>query len=248
MQKELSANQTTFPAQEGVGQTKRIALVEDHPITRRGFAAIINAERDLEVCGEAEGVTDALQLVRACKPDAVLVDITLRNSSGIELLKLLKAEMPRLPLLAVSMHDQVLYAERALRAGARGYVMKEDAPDRIVAALRSVLRNEMYLSEGIRELMLDRFTVKRSSDDKVFRMDSLSDREMEVFRLIGDGFTTRQIAAALKLSAKTVDSHRENLKLKLQVGSAAELVHRAVQWSKGESAMESYSIQSGEGG
>ncbi|HEU5080720.1 MAG TPA: response regulator transcription factor [Opitutaceae bacterium] len=247
MQKDSSEKRGAIPAKEGIGQKRRIVVVDDHPITRRGFAAILEAESDLEVCGEADNAADAFELIKGLMPDAALIDVTLRNSSGIELMKNIKSGLPRTPMLAVSMHGQVLYAERALRAGARGYVMKEDAQDQIVAALRSVLRNELYLSEGIRELMLDRFTLKRNSDDKIFRMDSLSDREMEVFRLIGDGFTTRQIATALKLSAKTIDSHRENLKLKLQVGSAAELVHRAVQWSKGERVMESY-IQPGQDG
>lgn len=213
---------------------RRIVIVEDHPITRRGVIALISHEADLEVCGEADTAPKAIDLIRQTQPDLAIIDISLKNVSGIELMKNIKSLMPELPLLVMTMHEESLYAERALRAGARGYVMKHEGPTQIIAAIRAVLKNELFLSESMKEMMLDRLVNKRRGDDSMFAIDSLTDREMEVFQLIGTGFSTRQIATTLNLSSKTVDSHRDHLKLKLRLESGAELVRTAVQWMKTE--------------
>jgi len=213
---------------------RRIVIVEDHPITRRGVMALIAREPDLEVCGETDSAPKALDLIRTTLPDLAIIDISLKNVSGIELMKNIKSLVPELPLLVMTMHEESLYAERALRAGARGYVMKHEGPAQIIAAIRTVLKNELFLSETMKEMMLDRLVNKRRGDDSMFAIDSLTDREMEVFQLIGTGFSTRQIASTLNLSSKTVDSHRDHLKLKLRLESGAELVRTAVQWMKTE--------------
>lgn len=221
-------------ASEMCAVKRRIVIVEDHPITRRGVIALISQESDLEVCGEADNAPKAIDLIRTTQPDLAIIDISLKNVSGIELMKNIKSLMPDLPLLVMTMHEESLYAERALRAGARGYVMKHEGPTQIIAAIRAVLKNELFLSETMKEMMLDRLVNKRRGDDSMFAIDSLTDREMEVFQLIGTGFSTRQIATTLNLSSKTVDSHRDHLKLKLRLESGAELVRTAVQWMKTE--------------
>lgn len=213
---------------------RRVFLVDDHPVTRSGVAVLINGESDLVVCGETDTAPKALDLIQKLKPDLAVVDISLKTISGIELMKNLKVMMPELPVLVMSMHDESLYAERALRAGARGYVMKQEASEQILTAIRRVLQNELYLSEKMKEKMLHRLVNNKKGDEVVFSIDSLSDREMEVFQLIGNGFSTRQIAATLNLSAKTIDSYREHLKLKLRLETGADLVRHAIQWVKSE--------------
>ncbi len=221
---------STAPA---VVTKRRLFLVDDHPVTRQGVAALIDQELDLEVCGEADSAPQALQLIQAGGPDLAVVDITLKTTSGIELLKNLRAVMPDLPVLIMSMHDESLYAERALRAGAKGYIMKHEASARILTAVRQVLAGELFLSDRMKEKMLHRL-VKSRKDEVVFSIDTLSDREMEVFQLIGNGYSTRQIAGKLNLSVKTIDSYREHLKLKLRLEKGADLVRHAIQWVKSE--------------
>jgi DNA-binding NarL/FixJ family response regulator len=220
-------------AAPAVATKRRLFLVDDHPVTRQGVAALINQELDLEVCGEADSAPQALQLIQAGAPDLAVVDITLKTTSGIELLKNLRAVMPDLPVLIMSMHDESLYAERALRAGAKGYIMKHEASARILTAVRQVLAGELFLSDRMKEKMLHRL-VKSRKDEVVFSIDTLSDREMEVFQLIGNGYSTRQIAGKLNLSVKTIDSYREHLKLKLRLEKGADLVRHAIQWVKSE--------------
>ncbi|HYP16542.1 MAG TPA: response regulator transcription factor, partial [Opitutus sp.] len=203
------------PASSG---KRGVLLVEDHPITRNGLAALINREHNLVVCAEADNAATALDLALKHKPHIALVDITLATTTGIELMKQLKAAIPDMPVLAMSMHDESLFAERALRAGARGYVMKNEPSTTIIAAIRQVLTGEVYLSERMREKMLRGLAVS-GKQDIVFPIDKLSDREMEVFQLIGEGYGTRQIAEKLGLSVKTIDSYREHLKVKLQLSS-----------------------------
>jgi DNA-binding NarL/FixJ family response regulator len=209
-----------------------VLLVEDHPITRLGLKAVIDQQLDLCVVAETDNAPHALQLVTEKHPHAAVVDISLKTTNGIELTKNLVAAAPDLAILVVSMHDENIYAERALRAGARGYLMKQEASEKIVPAIRTVLNGELYLSEKTRENMLHRLVNKRK-DTEVFPIDTLSDREMEVFQLIGQGFSTRQIAEKLHLSSKTIDSYREHLKLKLNLSSGAELVRHAIEWGKG---------------
>ena len=216
-----------------VGAKRRIFLVDDHPITRQGVAVLINQEPDLEVCGEADSAPRAFELLQKAKADLVVVDISLKTFSGIELTKNIRAGFPGLPVLIMSMHDESLYAERALRAGAKGYVMKQAASDNIRIAIRRILDGELYLSEKMKEKMLHSL-VRNRKDETVFAIDTLSDREMEVFQLIGNGFGTRQIAAKLNLSVKTIDTYREHLKLKLHIERGADLVCYAIQWVKSE--------------
>jgi DNA-binding NarL/FixJ family response regulator len=209
----------------------KIFLVDDHPVTRQGIAMLIDQEPDFVVCGEADNGPLAIELLPKAAPDMAIIDITLKTTSGIELLKDIKALMPDLPVLVMSMHDESLYAERALRAGARGYVMKHESTDVVLAAIRRVLAGEFHFSDRVKEKLLNRLARVRKDPD-AFAMDTLSDREMEVFQLIGNGLGTRQIAERLNLSVKTIDSYREHLKLKLQLDSGAELVHHAIQWVK----------------
>ncbi len=211
----------------------RIFLVDDHPVTRQGVAVLINQEADLTVCGEADSAPKAFDLIQKVHPELAIVDISLKTTSGIELTKNLKVLCPELPVLIMSMHDESLYAERALRAGAKGYVMKQEASEKILTAIRRVLSGELYLSDKMKEKMLHRLVHNRK-DEVVFSIDTLSDREMEVFQLIGNGFSTRQIAAKLNLSVKTIDSYREHLKLKLHIEKGADLVRHAIQWVKSE--------------
>jgi DNA-binding NarL/FixJ family response regulator len=213
---------------------RRIFLVDDHPITRQGVAVLINQTSDLMVCGEADSAPSAIQLIPKAAPDLAIIDITLKTTSGIELLKNIKAIMPDLLVLIMSMHDESLYAERALRAGAKGYVMKQAASENILVAIRRILSGELYLSDRMKEKMLHRL-VKSRKDEVVFSIDTLSDREMEVFQLIGNGFSTRQIATKLSLSVKTIDSYREHLKLKLHLEKGSDLVRHAIQWVRSES-------------
>ena len=218
------------------GRKARILIVDDHPITREGLANLIRQTSDLTVCGEAADAEHSIAMIVETKPDLVVLDISLPGRSGIELLKDLHAMDPHLPILVISMHDESLYAERALRAGARGYVMKQEQTDVILAAIRRVLAGELSLSNRVKEKMLNRLA-QGGKDATAFSMDTLSDREMEVFQLIGNGFGTRQIAERLNLSVKTIDSYREHLKVKLQLAKGADLVHHAIQWVKSEHIM-----------
>lgn len=233
MKSTLTAPAPTASTATPVAAKRRIFLVDDHPITRQGVVVLINQEPDLEVCGEADSAPKAFDLLQKSKADLAVVDISLKTTSGIELTKNLKVLLPDLPVLIMSMHDESLYAERALRAGAKGYVMKQEASDNILIAIRRILDGELYLSEKMKEKMLHRLVHNRK-DEVVFSIDTLSDREMEVFQLIGNGFSTRQIATKLNLSVKTIDSYREHLKLKLHIEKGADLVRHAIQWVKSE--------------
>ncbi|QYM79821.1 response regulator transcription factor [Horticoccus luteus] len=226
----------TAPKAEKVGAKFNVLLVDDHPVTRQGVAALINQERNLIVCGEADSAPRALELITKLSPDLAVVDISLKTMSGIELMKNIKVLAPNLPVLFMSMHDESLYAERALRAGAQGYIMKQEASERILTAIHRVLDGELYLSDRMKEKMLHRI-VNKKKEDGGFSIDSLSDREMEVFQLIGNGFSTRQIASKLNLSVKTIDSYREHLKLKLQLETGSDLVRYAIQWVKSENVV-----------
>lgn len=220
------------PAEPTSGKV-RVLLVDDHPITRQGVKALVNQQLNLEVCGEADSAPQALQMVTEFRPNLIILDISLPQTNGIELTKQIKALVPEVPILVVSMHDEALYAERAVRAGAMGYVMKEEAGDKVATALQHLLRGEMYLSTKMKQRMLHRFVNKRGEGAE-FAIDTLSNREMEVFRLIGNGFSTRQIASQLGLSAKTIDSYREHLKVKLGLDNGADLIRHAIQWVRME--------------
>lgn len=207
----------------------RVFVVDDHPIVRQGLALLINREADLIVCGEAEEAQTALEAIAAQRPDILIVDISLNGPDGIELVKLLRARSATLPVLVLSMHDELTYAERALRAGANGYIMKQEATERVLIAIRRILKGDVYLSDRAASRVLQQYV--RGATAQHSSVSDLSDRELEVFRLIGGGHGTRQIAEELHLSVKTVETHQAHIKEKLSLRTARELVQYAVEWS-----------------
>jgi DNA-binding NarL/FixJ family response regulator len=211
----------------------RILLVDDHPITRQGIRALIDQQPDLEICGETGSATNAIELVQQLKPDLAIIDISLATMNGIQVTKTIKRMAPNLPILIVSMYDECLYAERALQAGAMGYVMKQEAGEKVAGAIRHLLRGETYLSPRMKEKLGQRSKLGETT----YAIDTLSAREKEVFELIGAGFSTRQIAEKLVLSIKTIETYREHLKLKLGLDSGTELVRHAIQWAKADPAV-----------
>jgi DNA-binding NarL/FixJ family response regulator len=208
----------------------KVFVVDDHPIVRQGLALLINRESDLTVSGEAEDAQTAMQAVIAARPDILVVDISLNGPDGLDLLKEIRMRYPDLPVLILSMHDESIYAERALRAGAQGYIMKQEATEKVLVALRRILSHEIYVSERIANRMLQRYIGSRSVGGPPSIAD-LTDRELEVFRLIGEGHSTRQIAEELHISVKTVESYQAHIKEKLSLRSARELVQHAIQWN-----------------
>lgn len=217
------------PPREASTGTTRVLLVDDHPVVRQGLAQLINGESDMEVCGQAESASEALKEIKEEQPDAAVVDISLKDSNGIELIKDLKVRYPQLPVLVLSMHDESFYAERCLRAGARGYITKEEAIETVLTAIRRVLSGDLYLSENMASKMLSVF-VSGGRSAAGSDVERLSDRELEVFELIGLGYQTREVAERLHLSVKTIDSHRANIKRKLGLANATELLQHAIQW------------------
>ncbi len=207
---------------------KRVVIIDDHPIVRQGFAQLINREDDLETVGEAEDSFTAIQLIDELDPDLALVDLSLKESNGLELIKNLSAGYEGLKMLVISLHDEKVYAERALRAGAKGYVMKSEATKNVMTAIRSVLRGEIYLSDTMRGRIIERFTGGESAEEAP--TDVLSDREFEVFQLIGKGIQTSKIAGQLNLSVKTIETYKSHIKTKLGLSSGTELMQRAVEW------------------
>jgi len=208
---------------------KRILVVDDHPLVRAGLAQLISDEPDLEVYGEAADETEALQQVAASLPDLVIIDLSLAGGSGIDLIGRIKAHHSDICMLVVSMHDESLFAERVLAAGALGYLNKQEAPNNIIKAIRQVLDGKVYLSEELTERLLGGLTGDPKAPG-LSPMQRLSNRELEVFELIGRGMTTGKIADHLKLSIKTIETHRENIKKKLQLDSGQELTRRAMHW------------------
>ena len=211
---------------------RRVLIVDDHPIVRQGLRRLIEAESDLEVCGEAETAREAKSLIRELEPDAVIVDVSLKQGDGLELVKDARAHYPSLPLLVLSMHDEAIYAERMLSAGANGYIMKQAASDQFLIALRRVLEGGIYVSEAVGNSMIEKFASGGAyiSSNPV---DSLTNRELQVLHMIGKGLSTRQTAEALNLSVKTVESHRQRIKRKLSLRTSAQLMQYAVNWYAG---------------
>jgi DNA-binding NarL/FixJ family response regulator len=208
---------------------QNVLIVDDHPMMREGLAQLIRHEADLNVCGEAGSANETLDLVEKLKPDLVLVDISLPEKSGLELIKDLQALHPGVRTLVISMHDESLHAERVLRAGARGYIMKQEGGSKIMQAIRQVLAGQIYVSGKMSARILETFSghgLKTGGSP----IERLTDREFEVFRLIGQGIGTREIARRLSLSVKTVEVHRANIKQKLGLRGATELVRHAVRW------------------
>ncbi|MEN6577301.1 MAG: response regulator transcription factor [Phycisphaerales bacterium] len=208
---------------------RTVLIVDDHPIVRQGLAQLINQEHDLVVCGQAEDAHEAIQAVRESQPDMVIVDISLKDTSGVELIKDLQVQHPNLPVLTLSMHDEAVYGERALRAGARGYIMKQEATEKVVTAIRRVLAGEIYVSDGMAAKMVSKLvggTGKKTGSP----VERLSDRELEVFRMLGEGYNTREMAEKLHLSVKTIETYRAHIKDKLALQDASELLRSAIQW------------------
>ncbi|MFO1481980.1 MAG: response regulator transcription factor [Verrucomicrobiaceae bacterium] len=214
------------------GKTKtgyKVLLVEDHPMFREHLGQLIDRELGMSVCGESDNIRDAMRLIHETKPDVAIVDITLRGSSGLELLKDIKAQGLQVNVLVLSMHDEELYAERALRAGAKGYITKNEASTEVIKAIRCVMKGEVYASKQMTARLLERMTHRRASPE-LTGIETLADRELEVFQLLGRGKSTREIAQALNLGESTVETYRARIKEKLQLRSAAELYLRAGQW------------------
>jgi DNA-binding NarL/FixJ family response regulator len=233
MKTALSTVAAPAPAVSTKQNPARIVIVDDHPLLRKGVGQMIDNEKDLMVVGEAEDAAKALTVIENANPDIALIDISLGGASGIELLKNIKARFPKLQVLVLSMHDESVYAHRALRAGASGYIMKQEATEKVLTALRKVIRGEVYLSERLGTRMLNTLVGGRSSGS-ASPIEALSDRELEVFSLIGQGHGTRPIAEKLHLSVKTIESHRAHIKEKLNLQTATELVHHAIQWVQSE--------------
>jgi len=209
---------------------KKILLVDDHPIMRHGLAQLINAEGDLKVSGQCSTTEEGMKVIEKLKPDLVIADLTLPDKHGLEFIKDVQAMKPGLLMLVLSMHDEALYAERALRAGARGYVMKETAAENLIKAVRKVLDGGIYVSEGMAGMMLEMLSGQRQKNHAAHGLDRLTDRELEVMQLIGQGKATRYIAEQLNVSVRTVDAHRAHIKDKLQLPDGNALVRYAVRW------------------
>ncbi|HQH73678.1 MAG TPA: response regulator transcription factor [bacterium] len=208
----------------------RVLVVDDHPIVREGLALLFRQKMDLEICGEAEDAEQTLAAIAARPPDIAIIDITLKNSNGLDLIRLLRDRHPSLPVLVLSVHDESIYAERALRAGARGYIMKEELTEKVVEAIHCVLNGKIYLSPRMSEKLLTHF-VGGQTPVRQSPVERLSDRELAVYQMIGQGLGTRDIAERMHISPKTVQSYRSRIKDKLQLGNSSDLLQHAVLWT-----------------
>lgn len=225
---------TTNKTKQTTPLKKQVYLVDDHPIVRQGLIKLIEQEDGLEVCGEAGSVSEALEALKNLGPDVILVDISLEDSNGLELIKMVDDLGLQIPMLVLSMHDEALYAEHALRSGASGYVMKQAASNTLIQAIEKVLDGEIYVSKTMSSQML-KMAFRSSGEDTRTGTETLSLRELEVFELIGRGNSTREIAEQLNLSVKTIETYRAHIKDKLQLRSGTELMQRAIHWVETES-------------
>lgn len=217
---------------------KKILVVDDHPIIREGIRMLLRDDANYVVCGEAESVAEAMAGIALHAPDMVIVDLALKGGrTGFNLLQEMREQYPHLPALVLSMRDEDFYAELALRAGARGFVVKEEGPQKVIEGIRKVLLGQVYVSDRIATRVMGKIAAGAGERGQT-PVDSLTDRELEIFRMIGSGLPTREIARELRISPKTIDSHRENIKKKLMLGSAAELLRQAVQWVRWQKAAE----------
>jgi DNA-binding NarL/FixJ family response regulator len=212
-----------------IKKKQRVVIVDDHPMFRERLSQLINLELDMQVCGEADNAQEGIRLIRGTSPNLAIVDITLKGSSGLELVKSIKALSIIVPVLVLSMHDESLYAERALQAGASGYITKHQATEEVLSAIRRVLAGEIYLSEKMTTFFLKRLSAV-GAKSFARRLDRLTDRELQVLEFIGCGYTTRAIAEALKLGVATVDTYRARIKEKMDFRNAIELQHFAIRW------------------
>ena len=225
----ILASNPSYTVAENEPTAKKVLIIDDHPVFRRGIAALIGEQRDLSVCGEAENALEGLEAVRQLKPDVALIDISMPGTNGIELIKMILAEDPKMLILVLSMHDESLYALRALRAGAKGYIMKGEVLSNVITALRKVLNKDIYISQRFNErLIFD--TIHTQGGVCNSPVEKLSDREVEVLQWIGKGHSTRQIAHSLHLSVKTIETHRAHIKEKLGFKDSAEMIRFATEW------------------
>lgn len=218
-------------------QKVRVFVVDDHPIVRQGLTQLIERENDLMVCGQAEGARATLDSLNSIRPDIMILDISLEGPDGIELLKEIRLRDSSLPVLILSMHDESLYAERALRAGAHGYIMKHEATDKVLTAIRCIIGGEIYVSDRLARHLVQRY-MNSSSNVRPCVVEDLSTREREVFRLVGQGLSTREIAETLHLSVKTVETHYAHIKEKLCLKNTRALVHYAADWLQRDRQVE----------
>jgi len=212
-------------------QKRKVFLVDDHPLVREWLTNLINQQADLMVCGETESAPEALQAISQAKPDVAIVDISLKDSSGIALIKTLKQSEPDVAVLILSMHDESLYAERALRAGAKGYIMKRETTKKVIDAIRRILEGKLYISDAVAEAITAKSVTGKIPANQT-PIEQLSDRELEVFEMIGQGLGTRQIAETLRVSIKTVQVYCARMKEKMNLGSATELLREATRWNE----------------
>ena len=218
---------------EIVQAKKSVLVVDDHPLLRQGLAMLINQQQDIEVCGEAAEARTAMQMIGEHKPDIIILDLSLKGPDGLELLKTVRALAPDLPVLILSMHDEAIYAERALRARANGYIMKQEAPEKVLVAVRRILKGDVYLSDAMSKKLLQQY-IDGAPSMLESSVSVLSDRELEVYRRIGEGRGTREIAEDLRLSVKTVETYQAHIKEKLALRSGRELIQHAIQWKINE--------------
>jgi DNA-binding NarL/FixJ family response regulator len=225
----MSSSSRTKPEKTETHARTKVFLVDDHPLVREWLTQLIQREGDLAICGEAEDTQEALQKIAETKPDIVIADISLKSTHGLELVKDLQVRVPSLPVLILSMHDESLYAERVLRAGAKGYITKQEATKKILLAVRQVLSGQIYISEKMSSRMVHKMVMGRAEEQKS-PIERLTDRELEVFQLIGCGQGTRRIATELHLGIKTVESYRARIKEKLKLDDGTQLLQQAIQW------------------
>lgn len=211
----------------------KVFIVDDHPIVRQGLMQLINQESDFVVCGDAGDIPSAKEAIAKSRPDVVVIDIALRQSSGIRLIEDVAHQYPDIFIVALSMHDESVYGERCLKAGARGYIMKQEEPENVIAALRKVTAGEVYISENLRDIFLNKF-INKKYQTPGSSISSLSNRELEVFQLFGQGLKTQQIAAELNLSVKTIETHIEHIKRKMNFKNLHELTTSAIRWAVGQ--------------
>lgn len=223
----MSRKPATLPPASNPTKT-RVLIVDDHPVFRAGLAGLLNLEKSLTVCGEVADAPSCISQVEALKPDLLLLDMSLPGKSGLELIKDLRGIHPNLRILVISMHDETLYAERVIRAGARGYIMKQEGPDKVIEAIRKVLQGGIAVSERGAGLILG--ALSGGENRERGGLTQLTDREFEIFRLIGSGSEPHEIARTLHLSIKTVDTHRAHIRQKLGLKNATELIHHATRW------------------
>ena len=229
-----SKNRQTKSSLASSRSERKILLVDDHPLVREGIAALLRATPDLTISAEVGSADEALQAIEAELPDLVLLDISLPGASGIELLKDLHVRYPRLLVLVLSMHEESVYAERALRAGAQGYIMKQEPGSRVIEAVRCVLRGDLYVSPSLAARMVKLFVANKQGKDTRTSVERLSDRELQVYSFIGGGLSTQEVATKLSLSVKTIQTYREHIKRKLGLRNATDLVHHATHWVENE--------------